>query len=333
VYSAEGVTVRQVASIPSVSSARLPPEKWRLDCPGARDRVLSALEWLRTALQHDPKNESWRRQWDILQRYELGREHRLAIARDLGISERTFYYERRAALRRVPFPVPAGQSNPAVPPGSSVIWLWLNNAELLYQAGELEVAAAGLQAIVCEASEVPIKAIALSRLAAVLADMRSFDRAETALAEAKRAVSPLLEPQSSYRGEILASEVHVAAALRAPIRLVAALRELDLPDGRAETDERAWILRARANADASWAHYQVLDLSRATLFAERAATTMARSTCVPPYVRTAVWTMLGITHMYDPCRVLKLGKSTAPHIHSLCRMECLKPRAPQSTLF
>jgi DNA-binding CsgD family transcriptional regulator/tetratricopeptide (TPR) repeat protein len=276
--------------------------------------VRVALNLLSALLRDDPQNVRLRRQQTILDRYDRRGESRDAIARDLQISVRTLYLERRAALRRACSP-PVTSNSPAlaVDPSRSPAYVapplaltMMRSAEALYQVGALRLAADCLEAVAREAADSTTKVSSLGRLAEILTDVGALPRAEAAVTAAMRLLPEVATGARPAKREVLAGEVRLSLALRDLPRLDAALRELE-SEGDEAVDERGWLLRTRANTYASVGHYHILDLRHALERAERAAAALTRARGVPAFVRTHVLTTLAVMHAHDPRSVRQVA--------------------------
>lgn len=143
--------------------------------------VCSAVESLRSVP----------RQHGVIARYELARESRHAVARDLGIHERTLYYERTAALRRIVQHIwrcDETSTAPAVSVLEETFFLQQRAAIALKDSGSVELAIALLQNIVTQTTDTSRRVEALADLADAFCSSALLKEAGETIHAARRVI-------------------------------------------------------------------------------------------------------------------------------------------------
>jgi len=170
---------------------------------GLRDlhvAVRAAVEGLKRppAVIHGERHA--RRQHAILTRYDLAKEPLAHVARDLGISTRKLYYERRAgmariaeALKMIPFRVTVALRDAAEPLIEDE-----RTADALVQLGRFDLAAQILQRIIEGSGVDRMRVVACSlRLVHVLCDRDELDKGKIVLQRVRRLLTASAENESS----------------------------------------------------------------------------------------------------------------------------------------
>src|SRR5580704_2484565 len=215
------------------------------DAQASLARVSAAVEAAFATMDAQRADRRWQtaRHTSILLRMDVGGEDVIAVARDLGLSERQLRRERRAAHTRFVVALRGpGTAAPARVEDRSAR-LQLDRAERLADSGEASSALAILGDVAARAPDAPSRCRALVRAADVEADLHRLVRARERLADAR----VLMGIESVADGERAALErEHRRSALQCawlasgPAAVTAAALRGDAPE---PDDAAGWVQR------------------------------------------------------------------------------------------
>lgn len=280
-------------------------ETTRLQVRKGLDRIRASL-----ALARDGATLRLTRQCEVVDRYELQGESRESICKRLGISQRTFYLDRRAILNQI------AESDRETPPSrltiTSPLAARFRAAELLVQVAAYGLASARFAQIAANASDDNDKILALARLAQIESSLGRIATARAVLAGAdERACLLDTRLRDRARGALLAAKASYAFARRDIRTLVQVTQSLERLAMESRSEPQLWALVGAAWSSTSYYHLLMQEIPASGAACDRSEAALLHTCDAPPSDRAIVLALRAEIDRHDPERVHRAGDEDA----------------------
>ncbi|HEY2476991.1 MAG TPA: LuxR C-terminal-related transcriptional regulator [Candidatus Cybelea sp.] len=277
-----------------------------------RLQVRKGLARIRASLANADNAASPRlaRQCEVVDRYDVWAESRESICKHLGISQRTFYLDRRALLDQIA--TTDRTTAPAHITVTSPLAAPFQAAELLVQVAAYGPAAAQLAQIAANASDDNDKIEALGRLAQVECIVGRTAAGYAAITSAgDRARFLGMRLRDRARGALLAAQASYAFSRHDVLRLTQLADSLERLATERRRDSRLWAFAAGAWAYTSYHRLLTEQIAASAAACSRSEAALSHTCDAPPSDRATVLALRAEIDRHDPKRVHQAGDEDA----------------------